>query len=48
VLLAVEVDAAPDADGVRVYDPARGTVRPLADALRTGWPRWWCAVLPVS
>ncbi len=44
VLLAVEDGP----DGVRVYDPARGTVRPLADALRTGWPRPWCAVLPRS
>ncbi len=34
-------------DGLRVYDPARGTVRPLADALRTGWPRVWCMVVPV-
>ncbi len=43
VLLAVEDGP----DGLRVYDPARGTVRPLADALRTGWPRPWWAVRPV-
>lgn len=44
VLLAVEDGP----DGLRVYDPARGTVRPLAAALATGWPRLWCAVLPRS
>lgn len=46
VLLAVEIAEVDGPDGLRVYDPARGTVRPLADALRTGWPRFWCAVLP--
>lgn len=50
VLLVVEVGAAETAPGagLRVYDPARGTVRPLEDVLRTGWPRPWCAIVPIA